>query len=396
MYWDRRTAAAAVAVLLLLGLFAWRMSRAAPEIPPADTEPPQPDAQQSRAGAEPSPTGAAFAAQTPSVAPAGSTPDTTAPPGTITADQPLSGQPQVVALGKQASEEYRRLSQYPPWSRPFNEEGEDPILRDRTVSPILGAGPNGEDPTLVVFPERTSFETPNPVLLYAYLSVDGTRVAAGSITGTIMSEDLQPLAELTYADDGSGGDPIAGDYLYTARFEPGPSFAPELSESFLVRVVAETSDGEQRMAATSFLYSNPHARLTGNYRDSIVDGNLVIDAEVEVLRAGRFHLEATLYSQDGRHGIGEAHTAGELGTGRQWMRLTFFGRVISQSQLDGPYLLRFVALSTTTTMPNAKNDLVENAHVTAPFRYAQFSNAPFNDPDLLDAADRLERDLRAP
>ena len=82
--------------------------------------------------------------------------------------------------------------------------------------------------------------------------------------------------------------------------------------------------------------------------------------------------------------------AGRLDTGRHWMRLTFFGRIIRQSEIDGPYLLRFVALSTTTAMPNAKNDVVENAHVTAPFRCAQFSSAPFNDPSLLGAADRLD------
>src|SRR5262249_37108867 len=127
--------------------------------------------------------------------------------------------------------------------------------------------------------------------------------------------------------------------------------------------------------------------------DSIVDGSLAIDAEVQVDSPGRFFLEGTLYSQDGRRGIGEAHTAGELQPGLQWMRLTFFGRIINQSQVDGPYLLRFVALSTTTAMPNAKNRLAVDAYLTGAYRAAQFSAAPFNDPNLLDAAKRLEGDL---
>ena len=125
-------------------------------------------------------------------------------------------------------------------------------------------------------------------------------------------------------------------------------------------------------------------------RDTIVDGHLVIDAEVEVSQAGRFHLEATLYNRDGSRGLAEAHTASELPPGRHWLRLTFFGRILNQGGVDGPYLLRFVALTTATRMPNAKNRLVENAHLTAPFRAAQFSDAPFDDPDLLDAADRLD------
>ena len=356
----------------------------------------QPARPEAHPAAAQSPAGALPAQSTPLPSPGATPPAGASPPATADADQPLAGQAQVVALARQAADDYRARAQYPPWSHPFNEEGEDPILRDRLVSPVIAAGPEGEEPTLVVFPDQVSFEAPDAVLLYAYLSVNQARVPAAAISGAITSEDLQPLAALTYTDAGSGGDRVAGDYVYTARFEPGPDFAPELSESFLVRVVAETTDGAQRIAATSFLYSRPHARLTGSYRDSIVDGSLVIEAEVEVDRPGRFHLEGTLYSQDGRQGIGEAHTAGELAPGRQWMRLTFFGRIINQSQIDGPYLLRFVALSTTTAMPNAKNRLVENAHLTGAYRAVQFRAAPFDDPDLLDAADRMERDLQAP
>jgi hypothetical protein len=396
---DRHTASAVIAlVLVLVGIALWRASRGAPPAPSADTEvaasaPARPPR---RAAGAALPDDANAVAQAPAPPPAAhaTPPPTGSPAATVAADDALPGQPQVVALARRAADDYRALAQYPPWSRPFNDEGEDPILRDRLVSPVTAAGPDGAEPTLVVFPDQVGFEAPDAVLLYAYLSVGDARVGANAITGTITSEALQPLAALTYVDDGSNGDRVAGDYLYSARFEPGPEFAPELSESFLVRVVAETLDGEPRAAATSFLYSNPHARLTGNYRDAIVDGSLAIDAEVEVQRPGRFHLEGTLYSRDGRRPIGEAHVAGELGTGRQWMRLTFFGRIVNQSQVDGPYLLRFLALSTTTAMPNAKNRLVVDAHVTGPYRFAQFSPAPFDDPDLLDAADRLEADLR--
>jgi hypothetical protein len=241
-----------------------------------------------------------------------------------------------------------------------------------------------------------SCEAPDPVTLYAILSIGDSRVPAAEMTGVITSENLEPLTALAYRDDGDGGDRVAADFIYTARFEPDEGFAPELSESFVVRVRALTTDRQERIAATGFLYSSPHAQLTGRYRDVIADGSLAIDAELEVFRPGRFHLEATLYDRDGRRGIAEAHTAIELAPGRQWMRLTFFGRILNQSGIDGPYLLRFVALSTTTRMPNAKNRLVENAHVTGPYRATQFDPAPFDDPDLLDAAERLEGTLEGP
>lgn len=344
------------------------------------------------ASARPEAVGGTAAVRAPTPTPTGAaSPDTTSSPTPAGADS--SQAPRVVALARQAADEYRQQAQYPPWSHPFPAEGEDPILRDREVSPITAAGPNGEEPVLTVFPDQVGFEAPDPVVLYAFLSVAGSRIPAAQISGVITGENLVPRVALTYRDDGGNGDRIAGDYIYTTRFEPGPDFAPDLSESFLVRVNAVTAEQQERVAATGFLYSNPHAQLTGRYRDAIVDGSLAIEGEVEVLRPGRFHLEATLYSQDGRRGIAEAQTAEELPAGRHWLRLTFFGRILNQSGVDGPYLLRFVALSTTTQMPNAKNRLAENAYLTAPYRAAEFSDAAFADPDLLDAADRLEGSL---
>ena len=304
----------------------------------------------------------------------------------------LARQPQVVALAARAADEYRQRAQYPPWSQPFDAEGTDPILRDREVSPVTAAGPEGEEPILVVFPEQVSFEAPDPVLLYAYLTRGNDRVPAQAIIGTLTTETLQPLGDFAYHDDGQDGDARAGDAIYSARLQLDDEMLPELSDSFMVRVRALIDEGE-RIAATGFLYSNPHAQLTGNYRDTIVDGSLVIEAEIEVTRGGRFHLEGTLYDRSGGTGLAEAHTAAELAPGRHWLALSFFGRILHQRGVDGPYLLRYLALSTTTRMPNGKNRLVENAHVTGAYGASQFSDAPFEDPDLLDAADRLERSL---
>jgi hypothetical protein len=80
------------------------------------------------------------------------------------------------------------------------------------------------------------------------------------------------------------------DDSYTATLFLAPDLTPELSASYLVKVRALTTQDEERLAATSFQYSNPHAHLTGRYRDRIADGNLVIDAEVEVHQDGRFYL----------------------------------------------------------------------------------------------------------
>ena len=304
------------------------------------------------------------------------------------ADKALSEDATARSLTRTTADDYRQRARYPRWSQPL-DVGEDPLLRDRQVSPVTSTGPNGEEPTLTVFPEQVSFEAPDAVLLYAFLSVGGQRTAADSIHATVENAEGQTIGEVVYRDDGSDGDVIAGDGIYTARLTVEDGL-PEKTASYLVKVRATTFDQQERLAAGGFLYSRPDAQLTGTYRDSPEGGDLAIDAEVDVRGSGRFHLEATLYSEDGAVPIAWAQQATELSSGRHWLRLRFHGLVMHERQLDGPYLLRYAALSTATQMPNAKNRLIEDAYVTGRYRAADFSNEPFNDPDLLDAAERME------
>jgi uncharacterized protein DUF4784 len=297
-----------------------------------------------------------------------------------------------VSLAASAAKEYRDRAQFPRWSQPL-APGEDPILRDREVSPVSARGPRDDGATLTVLPDQVAFESPDAVLLYAYLTANGERVAARSIGCEIVTESLTPLVALSFGDAGTDGDAVAGDHIYTALYQPEAGQMSALSESFLARVTAFSEEGEEIRAGTSFQYSNPDAQLTGNYRDRLEDGSLVIEAELDVRNPGRFHLEGTLYDAAAANPLAWSQDAAELSPGRQWLRLSFFGRILHERGIDGPYLLRFLALSTATAMPNAKNRLVENAFVTGHYTAAQFSDEPFNDPDLLEAASRLERDL---
>jgi hypothetical protein len=306
--------------------------------------------------------------------------------------KPKSSGATAVSLAANAAQDYRDRAQYPRWSQPL-APGEDPILRDREVSPVSARGPRDDGAVLTVLPDQIAFEAPDAILLYAYLTANGERIGARSIGGEIVTESLTPLVPLTFGDAGTDGDAIAGDHIYTALYQPAAGQMSGLSESFLARVTAFSEEGEEIRAGTSFQYSNPDAQLTGNYRDRLEDGSLVIEAEVEVRNPGRFHLEGTLYDGAAANPLAWSQDAAELTPGRQWLRLSFFGRILHERGVDGPYLLRFLALSTATTMPNAKNRLVENAFVTGHYAAAQFSDAPFNDPDLLEAASRLERDL---
>jgi hypothetical protein len=296
----------------------------------------------------------------------------------------------MLSITRTTADDYRRRARFPPSSGPI-EDGVDPIARDREVTKEHSLGPEGQHPTLVAFPARTSFEAPGPIVLHAYLVDDERRVPANAIVGEVRNQEAVALAAVVFTDDGLNGDAEADDLLFTAVLAPSSDAIRLFKGSQLVLVRAETFTGEARVATTGFLYSVPLARLTGRYRDALVDGHLVVSAEVEVSEPSTFHLEATLGAADGTP-IAWAQTAAGLDAGTAWMSVTYWGLILREIGADGPYLLRSVALSTTGEMPNQKNDVAENAFTTRPYRVAQFSEQPFDDPDLLEAARRLDAD----
>jgi hypothetical protein len=295
-------------------------------------------------------------------------------------------------LARTTAEDYRRRARYPHSSYPLVTVEDDPIVRERVVNPVRSRGPRGEEPSLTVYPALVGFESPDPAVVHAFLTLGDEKIEARSMHATIMTDLLEPVGELEYRDDGSGGDATADDHVYTAVFVPGAEAAGRPATSYMVRVVATTRGDEERIAVTSFLYSFPDAQLTGAYRDAVVDGSLQVQAEVIATAAGRFHLEASLYDASGEQALAWAQTALELPEGRHWMTLPFYGLILRERGVDGPYLLRYVALSTASAMPNAKNRLADRVHVTGAYAANNFTDAPYGDHELLDAADRVEHD----
>ena len=83
---------------------------------------------------------------------------------------------------------------------------------------------------------------------------------------------------MTYLDDGVAPDAHAHDGVFSARFELPEGETPEMAEAYLVQVHATLDDGDFRAVAGGFLYTAPWARLTGNFRDRMEDGDLVVSA----------------------------------------------------------------------------------------------------------------------
>lgn len=293
-------------------------------------------------------------------------------------------------LASETAKEYREKARFPESSRGLQKEEKDPIREKRAATRQTMPGPDGAEPVLSVWAEKVSFERPQPVDLYASLETKGKAVGlATEMTGEIADASGSIITQVTYRDDGQGADRKAGDGIFSARLEMPKGLDDAPAASYMVRVKARMLDGDLREAAGGFLYSAPASHLTGRYRDFVKDGNLVIAAELDVAEAGRFHLAGTLYSMTGEP-IGWAQAAANLEAGRQWIELNYYGLMFHDRKVAGPFRLGTLALSTTSTMPNALNDLVENAHVTRAYRLNQMRREPFGNPGLLESAKRLE------
>ena len=301
--------------------------------------------------------------------------------------QTAAAQDPAAWIAVETAKDYRERARYPESSRALQGGEEDPVKAKRTPTRQSLQAPDGS--ALSVWASAVSVEAPAPIDLFASFDGRGKAAAVEAVTAEIANAEGGVVAEVIYKDDGQGADRRAGDGVYSARLALPAGLEPALAESYAVRVRAKLADGDLREAAGGFLYSNPAARLTGRYRDLVRDGSLVVAAEVEVREAGRFHLAASLYSLAGEP-VGTAQAASVLERGRHWLELPFYGLMFHDRPVAGPYRLKSVGLSTTTRMPNALNDLVEDAHVVRPFRLERMTREPFREPGLSKAAERME------
>jgi hypothetical protein len=320
-----------------------------------------------------------------------------AQPGSLTAQQALA-----------AAERLRRSARFPPNSQKI-EDNLDPISIGREPKRARSAPPNVDYPVLVAYPAVTEIEAPGTVLLYAEVvqreSLDNEelkrqerdpreeRIGAQAIRGEIRNAAGQTVATVEFRDDGKGGDAEPNDRFFTVEYTPDPDKPNESRGAFRVIVTADTNDGDQLKATTGFTYSFPTAHLTGNYRDKIVEGSLQVEVEVEVDEPGTYRLEATLTSEQANM-LGHAEETVTLQPGRAWIPLTFYGLILRDHNVDGPYGLWSVVLSNVRENGLERSDVVPAAHTTRAYKVTEFSDVPYGDPDKLERAEQLEQRAR--
>ena len=307
-----------------------------------------------------------------------------------------------------AAREYRAQARFPESSRPIALGQSDPIRSSREVTRQSLPGPDGAAPVLTVWTSGQVFQAGQSVDLFAQLtnrSMDTVRLAdvlrnvsAKQIHAQFIGENAGLIGEVSYLDNGRGADTLANDGIYSARYTlpmglpAGRQPALGSAESVMVKVTAVTEAGDVRKAAGGFQFSNPGAVLTGRFTDVVRNGSLVLAAQVNVLAAGRYHLAGTLTDLTGTP-VAEAQGARVLTPGTQWLELSYYGLAFHDRGVAGALRLGSVTLTSTNGMPNALGPVLSNAHLTKAYSLSDFTRQPFNNPELLDAAARIEADV---
>jgi hypothetical protein len=246
--------------------------------------------------------------------------------------------------------DYEKYSAYPPNSRPVTPERAAAFKYNHRVLEPLPVIPRGqEEPAF--FSEFTAdklmvFGTDTITLtLRASHPTDSSAAFAIQMRNAGLTRGRgsksEKIVDLYFHDDGRDGDLVAGDSTYTVVLRPS-KMAPLAEFHGSVRAFVDYSANDVEFGQQLFFDYYPDegiaARFTGNYREAIEDGSLVVYAEMAVARAGFYSVDATLDTEDDR-AFCHSRFKGTLDEGTREARLLFFGKAIRDADptVQGPF-----------------------------------------------------------
>lgn len=276
-------------------------------------------------------------------------------------------------------------SPYPPGSQPLTE-GTDPATQPKGEAPISP----GDGITCLYGPRVAVVHPPDPLVID--LEVKNRLGARMPITNAVArfrpdrSDPHAPWFESPLVDDGTDKDFVAGDLQYTATYFPTDEQKAAIfkggSHVFVeVRFEAPKGLGPRVFPAVMEYSRLPNATLTGTYTDAVVDGSLVITADVNATEAGQYRLIGSLYAAGTETAIAVASKQVQLDTGDGTIPLLYFGKILHDRGIDGPYELRYEMLfEEMVGQESIPGVTVDHAYTTRRYSARDFSAASYVEP----------------
>lgn len=278
---------------------------------------------------------------------------------------------------------------YPPGSQPITE-GTNPATQEKEQMPI-----DPRDGITVVFGPRVSVvHPPDPMIIDLEVRNRlGARLPVANAVARFRADRTDPTTgpwfTVPFVDDGSGADLSPGDSAYTATYLPPDDAKAAFFKGgshVYVEVTfecptASASPGPHTFPTTLTYGREPNASLNGNYTDDVENGSLVVSAGVTAKQPGRYRVIASLYGGDGQQAIAFASQTAQLPVGDGTVPLLFFGKILYDRGIDGPYQVRYAMLFEELVGSDViPGDTVDPAYTTKAYRARDFSDASYVQP----------------
>ena len=265
---------------------------------------------------------------------------------------------------QEALDRYRKWAQYPPFSRPLHAGQHDllhPYDAERPAIGVISEKAEGCEQTQTgmkcakepkfssvrckLTPERSISVGKGDVKVYLHCfnSTDPKQLKLpikdikAKVYLKIDRKLIGSPPPIGFGDDGNNGDAKAGDNLYTFLVRPGSKdWGPLYLETEF------TVAGHPHVQRADW-FSTPHivGRFRTGVRDSLRGGHLIVSVPVQILKEGYYKFDANLQQKEGdKEFVSSASYEGRLQPGAQTVELLFWGKVIKDQNLAGPYVVR--------------------------------------------------------
>ena len=260
-------------------------------------------------------------------------------------------------------EEHDQFTRYPSENRAFENEQQDPVKQRYDVDERTTMS-DDHSMGLTIWSDEKFYLLNDTVNVFAHIQDAEGKKLATAFNSTLIYDEKNILGEIQLNDENGDGT-YHGAITLTQQttFSKGPGI-------YKIRI---QDIKNQLTDSLTFTLSQPDIYLTGEYKEKIdSNGNLLIDAEVNVSANSNFYIQASLYSST-NVAIGVTQFSQQLTTGSHWVPLSFSGLMIQDANEAGPYVLKNVSVA-KVTMPMQRGPLVEPDFQTDSYALDEFGN----------------------
>ena len=253
-------------------------------------------------------------------------------------------------------------NRYPEHNSQFSNPEFDPLSKRYAIDERVSKK-EGSHETLTVWSDKKFYQQGDDIHVFAQIKDGAEQAINGEFSAKLIYEESQLLDDTILTDENS--DKISELFLSAEDIE----VKQYKSGIYKLLIHSKTLNISNSVV---FSISTPDAHFTGEFRDKLnEDGDLLLEALVDVAKEGRFYFQASLYSSP-VDAIGSSQHSAELSMGQHWVPLSFDGSMIKDSGEKGPYLLQKISLA-KVTMPIQRGSLLQPDYYTQAYDLDQLA-----------------------